>query len=778
MKLLHPEVEVLPGTPGKRPTTQTPEREKLVGSVILRLTNDTPQENAYTVRLRCDHPFWQESWYTVTSHPPLGANPAAGGKPDIPGHSDRSVKVFVPRGASRDIFIRFNVLKKPECRAGRYDYTIEVETQVTLAQEGAARRKDRLTTLHAVANVRPFYKWSVDLTPEQRRVGRRHKTGEFEVVVTNEGNDWLYCDLQLPRPKDLLLDCPTLRLAVPPPEPGEMLPTVGVAEGRAGTQRSVPLLATTKLKLFRGDVTAQPLSVSALRVDAPSLSAPAEDGYASLGSVVAEGTNESQPAPSDRALLYAPPIPAKLVDFFTRGAGSFRAWIAPLLLLMIAIPAAFVVAQHIWFAVKINNFGTVGTSNLAEAGKPLIISGKYVIGSHVSITTEPNGKGQTLYEEDSKEVKDVLRSTGGPGAAKFDRCSITLPAALNHKSGYLVVQRLGAVFPYLSAILPKDSKPIQIGDALVTHDPAVTPVEPGPYPVHGTFTIQGQNLGKTGFVLVGGQRAATTNWAPEQIGVTIPPTLPASPNPVDVSVRLASTAAPIDAGSITIQNPVAVAVSGAKTAATTGGSAKTASGGGTPPKTVKATTPPAVKTPLKQAVQVASNHVVNTVRPIPNITQTVISRPVVSNGPTAEDYLLRDNFQAALTAVNGQDTAYAHAVRAVAYAKTPGQLNQATIEVAQADKTASTPADKAMTFAAHGWIALQQKNFPQARTSFKQAVDSSPTPFVKASNAWGQPDINNVTSTLHALLTAPGLTPAAKQGLDFQYHKAYKAEME
>ena len=213
MNLLHPEVEITPGRRGKQAYQ---DRDKMAGSAVLRLVNETTQENAFTVRLRCDNPFWQEGWYTVQSvAAPANAAAPASSQADIPGHNKRSVKVFVPPKGTRDILIRFDVPERPESRAGRYDYFIEVETQVTRPQEGTARRKDRLTTIPAAANVRPFYKWSLDLTPEQQRVTRRRRAGDFEVVVTNEGNDWLYCDLQLPRPKDLLLECPTLRLAVP-----------------------------------------------------------------------------------------------------------------------------------------------------------------------------------------------------------------------------------------------------------------------------------------------------------------------------------------------------------------------------------------------------------------------------------------------------------------------------------------------------------------------------------------------------------------------------------
>ena len=147
MKLLHPEVDVTPGRAGKRPQSAPyQDREKLDGSVVLRLTNDTTQENAYTVRLRCENPFWQEAWYTVQSLPAAPGAPATAVKPDVPGHQGRSVKVFVPRGAAArhpDPLQRPRPPRVP--RRAATTTSIEVETQVSAPQagDGAARRKDR-----------------------------------------------------------------------------------------------------------------------------------------------------------------------------------------------------------------------------------------------------------------------------------------------------------------------------------------------------------------------------------------------------------------------------------------------------------------------------------------------------------------------------------------------------------------------------------------------------------------------------------------------------------
>ena len=313
MKLLHPEVEIVPGKPGMRPPVwPVPESQPIPGSAVVRLTNATSQENAYIVRLRCDAPFWQERWVSVLALPPSAERAETAppsGKADQRGPHDSWVKVYVARGSTRDILLRFSVPQHPEARAGRYPYRVEIETQLTGAGTGR-RRTERVLEIPAVAVVRPFYKWDIDMTPEQPRVGIRHRAVEFDVVVTNEGNDWLYCDLDLPRPKDMTLEAPTLRLAVPPPEPGEMLSGVADQEPRPGTQRVVPLNVTTRLRVIRGEITPQSILLNATRIDAPSTPPPLTDpAYGSLGAVVAEETDDTRRLPGDRALNYCPPIP-------------------------------------------------------------------------------------------------------------------------------------------------------------------------------------------------------------------------------------------------------------------------------------------------------------------------------------------------------------------------------------------------------------------------------------------------------------------------------------
>ena len=84
MRLLQTEVDVVPGRkPQKQPL---PEGFVGQGTVTLRIQNSTPRQNSYTVRLKCEEPYWQDAWYTLAALPPTGdpQNNPPTGKPDQP----------------------------------------------------------------------------------------------------------------------------------------------------------------------------------------------------------------------------------------------------------------------------------------------------------------------------------------------------------------------------------------------------------------------------------------------------------------------------------------------------------------------------------------------------------------------------------------------------------------------------------------------------------------------------------------------------------------------
>lgn len=511
MKLLHSEVEVIPGRPGSRPSVVS-EAQPLPGSAVLRIVNPMPQENAFTVRLRCEHPMWQEEWYTLSALPPPpgSAQDGLSGKHDQRGAQDRTIKVYVPRGGSRDLLLRFDVPQQPESRAGRYPFVVEIEAQVAGGTEGG-RRHNRVTPVPGAATIRPYYRWGLDITPEQRRVGLRRRAADFEVVVTNEGNDWLYCDLQLPRPRDMVLDCPTQRLAVPPPEPGETVQAGDARDARPGTQRSVPLRAVTHLKTVKGNLTPQPLLLSALRLDAPSVPPPAGDEtFARAGAVVATPTTESQQAPGDRLVVYAPPVPTRLTDFFRQGASSARALVMSLIALALILPTAYVAFEQSRHAVTVQPLGA------AYPGQPLLLGGRWVLGTRVTFAGKIG---------DRAVAPVTINSTPAPGKmGDPDRCRVVVPQGLNHMTGTMTAQRFARFVPWpFSSLMPKSACPITVGDALAP---------PSVYPITATLvagenmTLKGTSLGdSTGTVRIGDKEAQIKKWTQGAVTVVVPPDL-------------------------------------------------------------------------------------------------------------------------------------------------------------------------------------------------------------------------------------------------------------
>ncbi len=511
MKLLHSEIEITPGRPGSRPSAANG-TQPVPGSAVLRIANPMPQENAFLVRLRCEHPMWQEAWYTLTALPsPAGAaEDGLSGKHDQRGAQDRTIKVYVPRGGSRDLLLRFDVPQLPEARAGRYPFVIEVEAQVT-GGAGGERRRSRVTPVPGTATIRPYYRWNLDITPEQRRAGMRRRSADFEVVVTNEGNDWLYCDLQLPRPRDMVLDCPSQRLAIPPPEPGETIQTGDARDARPGTQRTVPLRAVTQLKTIKGNPTPQMLLLSALRLDAPSVAPPvSDDTYGRTGAVVANPTTESQQVPGDRMIVYAPPIPARLTDFFRQGASSARAFVMSLVVLALILPTAYIAFEQSRHAVTVQPLG------FAYPGQPLLLGGRWVLGTRVTFAGKIG---------DRAVMPVTVNSSPAPGkAGDPDRCRIIVPQGLNHMIGTLTAQRFARFMPWpFSSLMPKSTCPIAVGDALAP--PSVYPVTAA-LVAGETITLAGTSLGDAnGSVRIGDKEAQVKKWTQGAVTVVVPPDL-------------------------------------------------------------------------------------------------------------------------------------------------------------------------------------------------------------------------------------------------------------
>ncbi|MDQ2688546.1 MAG: hypothetical protein M3Y28_11845, partial [Armatimonadota bacterium] len=536
----------------------------------------------------------------------------------------------------------------------------------------------------------------------------------YEAIITNEGNDWLYCDLHLPRPKDMIIEGTTIRMAVPPPEPGETLTGPDGSESRPGTQRSVPLAATTRLKAFRGDVTRQPLPITAQRVDAPSVAPPVSDGYAGLGAVVANPTQETQPLPGDRGLLYCPPIPAKLTDFFSRGAGSIQQWIMPVIGLIILIHMSAWLFENLFRSVKID------TLSEPVAGKKLVITGPAVIGTRVIITgkkgNEPIGPHDLGI---AKAVMDNLAT---------NRASVMVPKDLDGVTGKITVKRV-AFLPYLPA-LPTDSKNIQIGNPMQVAVAKVTRLADGAYKPGQPFTIGVSGFSAPGTVLLnGGARQA--KWASDQVTISTPGGTPGQSYVVQLK---SPEGAPLDAGTITIATPpppvVAMNTGGGSNAGgggTPGGGGGAKSGGGSSPKTNGGGggggTKPPVKPPHHPVVKPPKPHpvkpqVIHVPRPNAPVVRPVV-RPVATPG-SAYPAVLTGDWSAAASSTDASPEGLA--LKGYALVKA-GNVEAAEPLISRALTLTKGQSGRAaaLALAASGAFAQAKGNNTQAVAAFQQA---------------------------------------------------------
>ncbi len=529
MRLLQSEIDVVPGRkPQKQPL---PEGFVGPGIATLRIQNASPRQNSYTVRLKCDEPYWQDAWYALAALPPTGdpQNNPPTGKPDQAGPRNQSLTVFIKDGGTRDVLISFNVPEKAECRAGIYRAKVLVETRV-VSDDPLAARKERITEIPITIIVRPFYEWKVSYTPEEKRVGIFRRKSQFEMVLENHGNDWLYVDLKLPRPQNVLVETPVQTIAVPPPEPG------------VDSVRTLPINATSRMKNVRGSRVPTPLPIQIHRVDAPTVPPlPEEAAFgpcaANTGAaVVSAETNENGVPEVPAKLTYCPPVPDTLQAFFEAISRNARG-------LVFFFIGFFIAWQMISFTYEmyfrdLSDFRVLrSTTNIKEQ---LGVKGKYIAGSRVYVydaTTK-----QQLGDPIEVETKRI-----SPTSFAY---TITLKdETLDGKKVILGVQRLGKA-TLLNKFLPiiKDPTSVQIGKPPEKErGPAVGGL-PGTINPGTKLVIGGTNFGpQKGKILLDGKPSNIESWTDEKIVVVLPKGLiPGNP----VSVRaLTSDGKTIDLGS-------------------------------------------------------------------------------------------------------------------------------------------------------------------------------------------------------------------------------------
>lgn len=536
MKLLHSEIDVVPG---RKPLKQ-PLVEGFVGTGVgtLRITNTTPRQNSYTIRLVCDQEFWQDAWYTVSAVAPSGGpeNAPPTGKPDQAGPRNQSLTIFIRDGGMRDVLLSLFVPEKSECRAGVYKARVVVETRV-LSDEPHAARKERITEIPVSIIVRPFHKWEIAFTPEERRVGLFKRKTDFELIVTNQGNDWLYCDLTLPRPQNVMIETMVQRLAVPPPEPG------------TDSVRTVPVTAVTRMRTVRGPRTPTALPLTVQRVDAPSVPPlPEEAAYspssANLGSaVVAIETGEVGIPVAPAKVLYCPPVPDTFTAFMEAIVRNARGLVFAVIGAILAWQLAVFTYEVYWKSIS----DVRVARSTVKVGEAFRIRGKNLVGSHI-----------LLYDPSTKaQIGEPLVPKVEPKSVVQDYVVVAInDRDLEGRKVVIGAQRLGKL-TFLNGFLPviKDPTPIMIGQPIVKTGPPSGSVTANVAPGQ-SLTIGGVNFGATaGKVLIDGNGAKILSWNDGTIKAEVPSDKLLGDTFSVAAFTAAGTSIPISPPTVTIKVP-------------------------------------------------------------------------------------------------------------------------------------------------------------------------------------------------------------------------------
>ncbi|NLH99219.1 MAG: hypothetical protein GX446_06975 [Chthonomonadales bacterium] len=704
MKLLQTEIDI---EPGRKPQKQAlPEGWVGQGTAVVRLKNNTNQENAYKVRVRCDNPYWQETWASFAALPPSGSeNAPPAGKPDQYGPNNSDVTVYVTRGGERDVMVLFDVPRSYDARAGLYRLVIQVETRVVGPTTGL-RRKERFTELKAVGIIRPFYAWSSEITPETRKVGFFRRSADFELVLVNEGNDWLYCDLRQPKPKDVLIEMPSTRIAVPPPEPGQ-----------ERSVRTIPVRGISKVRAFRGERQPMPLPLTVARVEAPTVAplpdvAKYEPASANCHAAVVEDDTQDLRLPqNDKALINCPLFPATLSGCLGAIAQNGKGLIMTIIGLIVAANLAVFMFEQLFR----NNIVAEPYRSQVAPGGVLTMGGRWLHGARVFIDDDPQPAelAKPVENEGVRNTFSNLLRAVHP--AQLQLIGVRIPESYDGKRIRLTVQRAGAL-PFLGPLLPKHKcgttvqvgtpkkEPVPAKKSLAFVPPTVTPKQ--------QFTIRGQNLGNGGRVMFGNEPAAIKKWQSNYI-LAVPPSGMPLNEPIEVNVWPENREEPIWRGTIKIVDPTAQA---AAQPGGPGGSAP-ASGGGTPTG----------QAPAGGGTATGGG---GTARP-PIVTQPPRVTPAGASGAYAA--ILRGDDAAAASAINSALAANANDPLALAlkgYALLRDErAGDARGPIAQALRLSGggSGRTRAVALTASAWLSEVSNDATSAERQYRAAIDADKT---------------------------------------------------
>lgn len=518
MQLLHHEINVEPGQEPKQDVRKS--GAVGFGRAVLRLENKSKLINAYRVTVTCEDPRWNPDWCKLDAlEPPTGEQVgAAGYRPDEIGLHREYVKVYVLAGAIRDIAIDVQVPRNPTSRAGVYQ--IQIVIDVSLTDQSGFTREEQRQVKEAAVIIRPYYEWTLQVSPNERKVGCFKRRERYEVQVENLGNDWLYCDVASAELEALKVECESQRIAVPPPG------------GSGKALRQLPMKVFHPKRIWRGGKQQYHLQVGAVRVDAPTVPPLSERAIAgdadanSRAAVIARDTRDNPTRIVNvPKLTFGPLIPATLTDFFRALASSARS----LLFLVIGLVLAAHIAVFLWGQIARTAF-TVQPTGSWKPKEQLLVHGNYVTSAIIDVIdpqhnevilserVEPLVHGQTgalgLNWDDrlAKYKKVILRAHFVPHF--FDHMSFIMPTQANQpvveivgggptESGFMLLTIPPAGEPYRIPVhgVPPDQFPLYVEvDGTVSNTIAATDIKngsieiPSPGPNHQIRILdQGKN---------------------------------------------------------------------------------------------------------------------------------------------------------------------------------------------------------------------------------------------------------------------------------------------
>lgn len=542
MRLLQSEIDV---TPGVAPNMGARSEGWVgLGSAMIEIANSGDLENAFVLRVECDHAYWQPSWARFDALPPQGdANRPPAGKPDMPGPKNSTLKLHLGHGGLRQAMLSFRLPRTSESRAGVYNLRIVVETAIP-----GANGNERFTEFPATLIVRPFYDYVVEESPAVRKVGLLRRRRKFSVRVVNRGNDWLYAELKAPKSEALALQVPAIRLAVPPPEPG------------AESDRTLPLGATTKLREFKGNESKTPLPLIVTRVDAPSVPPLSEEtamgGPALLGTaVLAAETRDVAEVVSPAEFVYHPPIPGSLLGFGQALARNTKGLIIAVVAFGALITMGAVLyerALHKMNSLRINGVGRDSEGHaIIQNGGSFTVQGEWldraVFDIYVVGQQEPR---ESWSSDDKAHVKIVpaparKRTLGDVRGRLGDSTAPIYFATITPDVRDVVIKVTARrSLPILGAfgLLPGNSLPVPIR---IGSEPLAPVKRNGPYPTGPELPpgepikLTGSGFGPRGKVTVAGVEIKDAIWTDSSIQAEVPPQLQISGQKFNVVVTFA-----------------------------------------------------------------------------------------------------------------------------------------------------------------------------------------------------------------------------------------------